>query len=267
MRQEFVKEFSEASEDVDKSTRPKHTGAMRRQAKKKINKASPETLPGGGRKNQKAATRDRILEAAKRVFAEHPYSAASIRMVGKAAGIDHPLISYYFPTKANLFEAVLEEIAETIYEANTAWFEGLEVFSASQGFPVYIDRLLDFTSKHPEALRIIALNLVQPEDERIIPGYKRIQALQLNNTETFRKVVPLRSPVREIRRFTGSFDIMVINLVGAATYYAGILGLSPRGAAYRRWVKETLLFLFLPSLKQLIRGESPGASRLKGTSQ
>jgi AcrR family transcriptional regulator len=224
--------------------------------KKKVNEKGRKAAPAAGRKNQKQATRDRILEAAKRVFAEHPYSTASIRMVGSAAGIDHPLISYYFPTKADLFEAVLEDITETIYEANTSWFEGLETSSPSKGFPLYIDRLLDFTSKHPEALRIIALNLVQPEDETIIPGYKRIQALQLNNTETFRKVAALRSHAREIRRFTGSFDIMVINLVGAATYYAGILGLNPRSAAYRRWVKETLLFLFLPPLKQLIRGQA-----------
>lgn len=223
--------------------------------KKKVKKTSGRTRDPGGKPNQKTATRDRILAAAKRVFAEHPYSAASIRMVGNAAGIDHPLISYYFPTKAVLFEAVLTEIAETHYEANTSWFKGLEGMSASRGFPLYIDRLLDFTSRNPEALRIIALNLVQPEDEEIIPGYQRIQALLLSNAETFRKVATLRSSAREIRMFTESFNTMVINYLGASTYYAGILGMNPRSPAYRRWVKDTLLFLFLPRLKQLIRGE------------
>jgi AcrR family transcriptional regulator len=217
-------------------------------------RASRRDRRTGGSKNRKTATRARILEAAKRVFAEHPYSSASIRMVGNAAEIDHPLISYYFPTKAHLFEAVLEEIAETYYEANISWFEGLESLHASRGFPLYIDRLLDFTSKHPEALRIIALNLVQPQDEEIIPGYRRIQALLLSNAETFRKVAALRSPAREIRMFTESFNTMVINYLGASTYYAGILGMNPRSPAYRRWVKEALLFLFLPPLKRLILG-------------
>jgi TetR/AcrR family transcriptional regulator len=233
--------------------------------KKKVKKTSRSAQDAGGKPNQKTATRDRILAAAKRVFAEHPYSPASIRMVGNEAGIDHPLISYYFPTKADLFEAVLEEIAEAYYQANTSWFEGLGKLSASRGFPLYIDRLLDFTSRHPEALRIVALNLVQPEEAAIIPGYRRIQALLLSNAETFRKVATLRSSAREIRMFTESFNTMVINYLGASAYYAGILGMDPRSRAYRRWVKETLLFLFLPRLKELIRGEGERVPQEQGS--
>ncbi len=56
--------------------------------------------------------------------------------------------------------------------------------------------------------------------------------------------------------FTESFNTMVINYLGASTHYASILGMDPHGHAYRRWVKECLLFLFLPRLKQLIIGES-----------
>jgi len=223
--------------------------------KKKVKKNSGSAQPTGGKPKHKTATRDKILAAAKKVFAEHPYSTASIRMVGKAAGIDHPLISYYFPTKAELFEDVVEDVAETYYQANTSWFEGLGEVSASRGLSLYIDRLLDFTLKHPEALRIIALNLVQPEDSAIIPGFRRIQALLAGNTETFRQVTALQGSPDEIRMFTESFNTMVINYLGAATYYAGILGMNPQSPAYLRWVKETLLFLFLPRLKQLILGE------------
>ncbi len=232
-------------------------------AKKKSKKRTPRSQKPANDKNPKIPTRNKILEAAKRVFAEHPYSAASIRMVGNEAGIDHPLISYYFPTKADLFEAVLEEIAQTYYEANTSWFEGLGELSASRGFSLYLDRLLDFTSKHPEALRIIALNLAQPEEAAIIPGYRRIQGLFTSNAETFRKVATLRASARQIRMFTESFNTLVINYLGASAYYAGILGLTPRSPAYLKWVKETLLFLFLAPLKQLILGEIQGEPKQK----
>ncbi len=231
-----------------------------KETKKNNKKGGPRAQPTEGKRNQKTATRGKILEAAKKVFAEHPYSTASIRMVGNAAGIDHPLISYYFPTKADLFEAVVETIAETYYRANTSWFEGLEALSLSRGLSLYIDRMLDYISKHPEALRIVALNLVQPEDAEIIPGYGQMQRLLTRNTETFRKVAALRSSAREIRMFTESFNALVINYLGAASYYAGILGMNPRGPTYRRWVKETLLLLFLPRLRQLIRGDSEGTS-------
>lgn len=234
--------------------------------KKKSKKVSPKGQRSAGKSNQKTATRDKILAAAKRVFAEHPYSAASIRMVGKAAGIDHPLISYYFPTKAELFEAVVEDVAETYVQANTSWFEGLEELSASSGLSLYLDRLFEFTSKHPEALRIVALNLVQPEASEFIPGYRQMQGLLTRNTQTFRRVAALRSSSREIRMFTESFNTLIINYLGAATYYAGILGMKPQSPAYRRWVKETMLLLFLPRLKQLILGENPDASNAKRAS-
>ena len=231
--------------------------------KKKITKKSPKAQQPGPKRNKKTATREKILEAAKKVFSEHPYSTASIRMVGSAAGIDHPLISYYFPTKADLFEAVVEEIAETYCQANTAWFEGLEALGLSPGLSLYIDRMLDFISEHPETLRIVALNLAQPEKSEIVPGYRQMQKLLARNTETFRKVAALRTSTREIRMFTESFNMMVINYLGAASYYAGILGMKPGGPAYRRWVKETLMLLFLPRLRQLIRGDSQEASNGK----
>jgi len=233
---------------------------MTKKKSKKSEKKNPKTQDPVPKRNKKKATREKILEAAKKVFAEHPYSTASIRMVGSAAGIDHPLISYYFPTKADLFEAVVKDVAENYVQANTSWFEGLEKLSVSRGLSLYLDRLFDFTSEHPETLRIVALNLVQPEESAIIPGYKQMQRLLTWNTETFRKVAALRSSPREIRMFTESFNALVVNYLGAATYYAGILGMNPRSPAYRRWVKETLQLLFLPRLRQLIRGDRQEAS-------
>jgi AcrR family transcriptional regulator len=235
---------------------------MQAQSKKKrVQKRNTSAQPSGRKRAQKTETREKILEAAKKIFSEHPYSTASLRMVGSAAGIDHPLISYYFPTKADLFEAVVEQIAATYYQANTTWFEGLGELSASRGLSLYLDRLIEFTSENPEALRILALNLVQPEASGIVPGYRRIQKLLAGNTETFRNVALLRSSARETRMFTESFNTLVINYLGASTHYAGILGMDPRGQAYRRWVKETIMFLFLPPLKKLILGETQDSSK------
>ena len=117
--------------------------------------------------------------------------------------------------------------------------------------------MLDFMSEHPEPLRIVALNLAQPEDSEIVPGYSQMQRLVTRHTEMLRNVAAHRSSTREIRMYIESFNALVINYLGAATFYAGILRMNPRGRAYRRWVKETLHLLFLPRLRQLIRGESP----------
>jgi AcrR family transcriptional regulator len=177
------------------------------------------------KKPTKKATRAIILDAAKSVFSEHPYHSASIRMIGKAAGIDHPLVSYHFRSKADLLEAVLANICEEYYEATTRWFKGLDRLEPAQGLARFIDRLLDFTRAHPEAFRILLLNMVQ---------------------------VPMHASDDDIEMFRRSFNTLVINYLGASTYYAAILGLSPSSKKYMQWVKASLMSLFLPRLEQLM---------------
>jgi AcrR family transcriptional regulator len=205
-------------------------------------------------KSPKKETRETILAAAIKVFSDYPYYAASIRMIGKAAGMEHPLINYYFPTKAALFEEVLENVTNEYYQANISWFEGLEELSPEAGLSLYLDRFLDFALKHPKPLRIIALNLVQAEGPEIIPGYQRIQALFTKMTRTFMNAAPLNAPANNVEMLTASFNTLAINYLGANTYYSGILGMEPQSPEYLQWVKESLMYMVLPRLKQLLGG-------------
>ncbi len=209
---------------------------------------------------QKKPTLDKILEAATQVFADYPYYTASIRMIGKAAGIAHPLINYYFPTKAALFEEVLKISTEKYYIANISWFEGLIKLGPTTGLALYIDRFLDFALKHPKPLRIITLNLVPAENSEIIPGYQQIQNFFARTTHTFMQAIPLSSSKQDIEMLTTSFNTLAINYLGASTYYAGILGMEPLSRQYMEWVKDSLIYMILPRLKQLL-GESEINSR------
>ena len=202
------------------------------------------------------ATRTRILAAARSVFSEYPYHTASIRMIGKTAGLDHPLVSYHFRNKAELFEAVLADICEEYFAATTQWFRGLNKLAPEQGLALFIDRLLDFARAHPEVFRILLLNIAQAHESGLIPGYGFIQDLFDRTTQTIKDTVPMRASDDDIEMFKRSFNSLVINYLGASTYYAGILGMSPNGKKYRQWVKASLLSLFLPRLKQLIAGDN-----------
>jgi len=200
----------------------------------------------------KKPTREKILEAATQVFADYPYYTASIRMIGKTAKIDHPLINYYFPTKAALFEEVLKTATEKYYVANISWFEGLTRLGPEKGLSLYIDRFLDFALKHPKALRIITLNLVPAEKSDIIPGYQQIQNFFARTTHTFTQKIPLNGSKQDIEMLTTSFNTLAINYLGASTYYAGILGMEPGSRQYMEWVKDSLIYMILPRLKQLL---------------
>jgi AcrR family transcriptional regulator len=175
-------------------------------------------------------------------------------MVGKEAEIDHPLISYYFPTKAELFEAVLADIVQEWHKANKAWFEGIDKLSPTSGLALYIDRMIDYSSKNPYAAKVFLLNMVQAQASDTIPGYQVIQEFFDRSTQLFKSLVPMQASDSDIEKFRQSFNTLAMSYLGAKSYYAGILGIPANSKRYENWVKEVLIDLFLPRLKQLMFG-------------
>jgi AcrR family transcriptional regulator len=55
------------------------------------------------------STRDRLLDAAARVFVEHGYWGASMEQVRQAAGVSNGSLYHHFPTKSQLADALYVE--------------------------------------------------------------------------------------------------------------------------------------------------------------
>ena len=70
----------------------------------------------------RAATRQRLLDAARRLFAEHGYDHVTVRMIAAAAGANVALISRYFGSKSALFAEVLagEPTVRTVIDGDAA---------------------------------------------------------------------------------------------------------------------------------------------------
>jgi AcrR family transcriptional regulator len=64
------------------------------------------------RQRMAAARREQILETALRLFAERGFDATSTRQIAKEAGIAEGLIFHYYPTKASLLTAILQDRLE-----------------------------------------------------------------------------------------------------------------------------------------------------------
>ena len=60
-----------------------------------------------GRRPGASGTREAILAAAGRQFAEHGYDRASLRAIAAEAGVDQKLIAYFFGSKQQLFVAAV----------------------------------------------------------------------------------------------------------------------------------------------------------------
>ena len=73
-------------------------------------------MPAKARTDRNAATRERILDAAERLFAEHGVWAVSNRAVAQEAGQGNTaVVGYHFGTKVDLVRAILARHAEPVH--------------------------------------------------------------------------------------------------------------------------------------------------------
>ena len=63
-------------------------------------------------------TRNRIIKAAARIFAEHGYEGASIRRIVAKADVNQAAINYHFGSKEELYRAVLRMALEALQHAD-----------------------------------------------------------------------------------------------------------------------------------------------------
>jgi AcrR family transcriptional regulator len=102
------------------------------------------------RKRQKAATRERILQAAKQLFAEHGYEAATMQRIAQASGLSTGNVFVHFPSKADVLATLMHEdiaaldqlIAKQVPRRGTVRNRLLKVFGVFLDYVVPTERLL-----------------------------------------------------------------------------------------------------------------------------
>jgi TetR/AcrR family transcriptional regulator len=72
---------------------------------------------GAERERNPARSRAAILDAAERLFAEQGFEATSLGAVGAAAGVSRGTPGYFFGSKAELYQAVLDRCFAEVREA------------------------------------------------------------------------------------------------------------------------------------------------------
>jgi len=123
--------------------------------------------------------RRQLLRLGMELFAEHPYDELSMRKIAKAAGITHPLLYRYFPSKQAYFRAALEQAAEDLRE-RTAPDPSLppweQLVGGLEGFLAMIDenpgayrQLLRSLASAPEVRELID-DVRDTTSQRILEG-------------------------------------------------------------------------------------------------
>ena len=211
--------------------------------------------PSGSRSSaNEGNVRERILKAARDVFTVYPFKEAGTRMIAKQAGVEHPMIHYYFGSKENLFYAMAEDLYHETLSVQEAWLDGMENMSLKEGFELFLDRMLDYTMQKPDALRIAALNVVNIGNLEEIPGYRFIIMSMASMRRIIEEKLSLKGSNREIEMFIYCFYSLMISLIGARSCQAQILNMNPLEEKYRTWVKDASMTLFYPWFKKILVG-------------
>lgn len=100
-------------------------------------------------------TRCAILGAALSEFADKGFDAASVRSIADRIGLQHPLITYHFRTKDDLWRAVAENVFSRIREEWDARLSGSGSMTAGERLRLVYQTLFRFTVEYPEFHRFM----------------------------------------------------------------------------------------------------------------
>jgi TetR/AcrR family transcriptional regulator len=115
-------------------------------------RAPPEAL------TPRAEIEQRIVDAAKPLFARHGYDGTSIDRIAADAGLSKQNLLYYFPRKQALYRAVLGRVLDV-------WLSYMDAMSQREDDPEaalreYIAGKLRFSFEHPDDSRIYASEVI-----------------------------------------------------------------------------------------------------------
>lgn len=90
--------------------------------------------------------RDAILDAARELYAAHPYSEVSTKQVADAAGASAPLVFHYFGSKPGLYTAVVTDALADLATTQRAADAALPEHTASRervrtSLTIYLDHI------------------------------------------------------------------------------------------------------------------------------
>ena len=126
------------------------------------------------------ASRERILAAALEVFAEQGFEGASISQITERAAVSRGLVSYYFPAKRDLLEAILGRWLDGLLSA----FADLDADMAPDRLlAAFIDRALLGAAGTLKAQRLVLCLMVQPGVRDVYARVERERAAAMGAFE------------------------------------------------------------------------------------
>lgn len=160
---------------------------------------------------QPAPPRERLIEAARQLFAGNGFDATSVRDITARAHANLGAITYHFGSKEALYLAVLERFVEPIADQIAAISR--ETGPALDRLATAVTTFLDHLWRHPEMPRLI---LREMASDRPLP--EPIARVIQRNAESFTRIVADGQADGSIR--PGEPRLMAISIAGQPLFMA-----------------------------------------------
>jgi len=117
-----------------------------------ISNEAPHVDRPNKRAEQAAGTRQRLIDAAARLFARNGYAASSVAAISEEAGVSRGLVNFHFTSKETLLHAVIEQL---VAELEDQMFPVDPPDDPLQALAVLIDAHRRFLTEQPHRARLL----------------------------------------------------------------------------------------------------------------
>jgi len=186
----------------------------------------------------------RILASARRIFGHYGYHGTTTRIIASEVGIDISTLYYHWGEKADLYEAVIMDIAEDLRQLLRKVEKCIHERPLKERLNISIDMVTDYLFDHPEISNLILLRYFSKTrremkwDDRL-PEFLTDIARSMGLHETDGTV----SNMAKMRILAMMNSIY--NFVSGQDFFRSTLQVSRE--EYIPLAKETLKFMLIPA--------------------
>lgn len=148
--------------------------------------------------------KQKLLDAATRLFASQGYFATTVEQITEEAGVSKGLVYNYFSSK----EALLTALIDSATNRMTLVAEALDpTISIEQSITQFLDRFLSFLEAEREFLKLQLTLMLMPELQQVVRDsqQRRAELLLATVTGWFRRA-EVRQPSEKARLFLAMID-------------------------------------------------------------
>jgi len=117
-------------------------------------------------------TAGRILDVAEELFAQHGYSATSLRDIAEQAGLQQPGLYKHFAGKEDLYRRVYDRALQPMTDLMDGILAGSDV-----GFGELAERMTDLLALHPNIARLLVRATVSSDCEQDLVALEWLERL------------------------------------------------------------------------------------------